>query len=119
MLRIKTVATSSLAKAHKHGIAGTQREPAGVKETKELEQRCEKQEPPRSKASRSPQPQRPPGVKEPETRTTGVERFREVPATEAFRNKGRQDQELPTAYRNRGLQEQGNEKQGLPGSRAS
>ena len=84
--RIKTVATASLAKAHKHGIAGTQREAAGAKETKELEQGSEKQGPLRSRASGSLQHQGPPGAKEQETRTAGVERFQEFPATEAFRN---------------------------------
>ena len=57
-------------------------------------------------------------------RGSKVKRFQELPSTTAVRsksarNKGRREQELPRAYLNRDLQEQGNEKQGPPGSRAS
>ena len=87
--RTKAVAGASLAKDHKHGIAGTQREAAGAKKRKELEQGSEKKGPPRAKASGNLQQQRPPGAKEQKTRTIGVERYLEVPATEAFRSKDR------------------------------
>ena len=40
-----------LAKAHKHGIAGTQREATAAKETEEMERGSEEQGPPRSRVS--------------------------------------------------------------------
>ena len=61
--QIKTVAGGSLAKAHKDGIAGTQREAAMTKEMEELGQGGEEQGPPRSRASESLQQQAHPGAK--------------------------------------------------------
>ena len=98
--QITKVAGASLAK---HGIMGNEGDATGAKKTKELEQGSKEQGPLRWRASGSLQQQGPQGAKEQEKRTTGVEHVRE----------------LPRAYRNRGLQEQGREKQGPPGSRAS
>ena len=61
--QIKKVAGGSHAKAHKHGIAGTQREAAMTEEMEELGQGGEKQGPPRSRASESLQQQGNPGEK--------------------------------------------------------
>ena len=53
------------------------------------------------RSSGSLQQQGPPGAKEQESRTTGVERFRGLPSTEAFRSKGarhkgRRGRQLPS-----------------------
>ena len=62
--RTKAVSGASLAKDHKNGIAGTQREATGAEKIKELDQGSKQKGPPRARASEKPQQQRPPGVKE-------------------------------------------------------
>ena len=65
--QIKTVAGAPLTRAHKPGIAGTQREAAVAEGMEEMGQGREEQGPQRSRASGSLQRQGPTGVKEQET----------------------------------------------------